>query len=165
MKQGLHESLVVDITNMLDEHNVLANTFKRVRDRILENEDSNMCLRIFRSRSRDARTYNLPALDEVVVLIIGDLDGFDAGRNIIVRKKSGELTKIYETHPAFIPLQYPLLFPYGEDGFQENILIREEIIEQQNCKRTKVSMREFIAFRIQGDVKHGIVVTARRLFQ
>lgn len=151
---------------MLDEFNVLAKSFRRVRDFILQNEGSNMCLRLFRSRSRDARTYNLPTSDEVAALIVGDLDGVDAGRDIVVRKRSGELTRIHETHTTFIPLQYPLLFPYGEDGFQENILIREDALQQQNRKRKKISTRHFIAFRIQErEIEHGNIVNAGRLFQ
>ena len=49
----------------------------------------------------------------------------DVGRDIVVKKCSGELTRLHETHTTFIPLQYPLMFPYGEDGYQEDIPIRE----------------------------------------
>lgn len=82
-KNGLDKSLVEGISKMLDDFNVLAKSFRRVRDFILQDEGSNMCLRLFRSRSRDARTYNLPTSDEVAVLIVGDLDGVDAGRDLL----------------------------------------------------------------------------------
>lgn len=65
---------------MLDEFNVLAQSFRGARDFTSQNEGSNMCLRLFRNRSKDSRTYNFPTSDEVVALIVGDFDGLDAAR-------------------------------------------------------------------------------------
>ena len=66
----------------------------------------------------------------------------------------------------FIPLQYPLIFPYGEDGYQEDIPIRDCQKYGQSRKRIRISLREFIAFRIQErKVEFGNVVNSRRLFQ
>uniref|UniRef100_A0A0D3AV48 Uncharacterized protein n=1 Tax=Brassica oleracea var. oleracea TaxID=109376 RepID=A0A0D3AV48_BRAOL len=38
--------------------------------------------------------------------------------DIILEKNSGKLKRINELHPCYLPLQYPLIFPYGEDGFR-----------------------------------------------
>ncbi|XP_015949952.1 uncharacterized protein LOC107474829 [Arachis duranensis] len=65
--------------------------------------------------------YSAPSCDEVAALIVGDFDSSDHGRDIIVRFTGGRLQCIYETHALYWPLQYPLLFPYGEDGYQLNI--------------------------------------------
>jgi hypothetical protein len=35
--------------------------------------------------------------------------------------QSGPLRRIYDTNPAYQPLAYPLLFPYGESGWHRNI--------------------------------------------
>lgn len=84
----------------------------------------------------------------------------------MIKKVNGELTRIHETHTAFIPLQYPLLFLHGEDGYREDIKIRESVIEKGDRKRTRVTMREFIAFRVQErDVEYGNVLNSGRLFQ
>ena len=58
---------------------------------------------------------------------MGELSTMDVGRDIIVKKSFGQLTRLHETHTTFIPLQYSFLFPYEEDGYQEDILIREAI--------------------------------------
>ena len=65
---------------------------------------------------------------------------------------------------AYIPLQYPLLFPYGEDGYQEDIPFRGT---SRSCsRRVRVSMHEFIAYRIQERVnEEWLILLGRRLFQ
>lgn len=163
---NLDKSLVEDLKKMIDEHNVLAQSFRSVRNHLSENQNQNFCLRLFRRRFGDARPYNLPTCNEVATLIVGDLDQMDPGRDIVLKKVNGELTRIHETHTAFIPLQYPLLFPYGEDGYRKDIQIRESVIEKGGRKRTRVTMREFIAFRIQErNDEYGNVVNSGRLFQ
>ena len=114
---NLDMSLVQDLKDMIDEHNVLAQSFSRVRDYLDQDQTSNISLRLFRNRSRDARTYNTPTVDEVAALIVGDFDASDNGRDVIVKKNDGQLQRIHETHTSFIPLQYPILFPFGEDGY------------------------------------------------
>ncbi|XP_024958909.1 uncharacterized protein LOC112499870 [Cynara cardunculus var. scolymus] len=41
---------------------------------------------------------------------------------------NGYLQQISELHPSYLPLQYPLLFPYGEDGYKVDIPHREQFI-------------------------------------
>jgi len=134
---------------MIDKYNVLAQTFRRVRDFVHDDEQSDFGLRLFRHRFKDPRVYNTPIVDEVATMIIGDLSTLDVGRDIIVKKESGQLTRLHETHTCFIPLQYPLIFLYREDGYQEDIPIRDCHKYGQSRKRIHNFLREFIAFRIQ----------------
>ncbi|XP_071723153.1 uncharacterized protein [Rutidosis leptorrhynchoides] len=46
-----------------------------------------------------------------------------------------------------MPMQYPLIFPYGEDGFREEILYVDEGGDER--KRKKITVREFFAYRFQ----------------
>jgi len=110
---------------MIDKHNVLAQSFRRVRYFIHDDDRSDFGLRLFRHRFKDPRVYNTPIADEVATLVVGDLSTLDVGRDIIVKKVCGQLMRLHETHTCFIPLQYPLIFPYGEDGYQEDIPIRD----------------------------------------
>jgi len=45
----------------------------------------------------------------------GDFDA-NSKRDIIVETQHGQLQRIHELHSSCLALQYPLLFPYGEDG-------------------------------------------------
>ena len=127
---------------------------------------SDFTLRLFRARNKDPRVYNTSSCDERAALIVGDFANIDVGRDIIVKKCSGELTRLHETHIVFIPLQYPLMFPYGEYGYQEDISIRESHSKSKSRVRVRISLREFIAFRIQQrSTESGNIVNACRLFQ
>ena len=66
-----------------------------------------------------------------------------------VWKQGSDLIRLYETYTTFIPLQYPLIFPYGEDGYQEDISISDFRKNSQTRTIQHISMREFIEFRIQ----------------
>ncbi|KAL4330438.1 hypothetical protein AHAS_Ahas13G0400100 [Arachis hypogaea] len=95
-----------------------------------------------------------------------DFDSSDHGRDIIVRSTAGQLQRNYETHALYWPLQYPLLFPYGEDGYQLNIPYRGQQEGYVPGRRTRVSLREFICFRLQiREQEDGIIHKCRRLFQ
>ena len=86
---------------MIDQHNVLAHTFRIVRNYLNQGDIANIRLRLYRKRSKDARVYNLPSSNEVAALIVGDFDSGDAGRDIIVQLKSGHLQRIHETHRIY----------------------------------------------------------------
>lgn len=108
----------------------------------------------------------MPTCDEVAALTVGDLNNMEFRRDIVVKLNDGSLTRIPETHTAFIPLQYPLLFPYGENGYQEDIPLNKSYTDKEGIKRFRVSLREFVAFRIQDrSTEYGTIVLSRRHFQ
>ena len=53
-------------------------------------------------------------------------------RDIIVSIKNKGLQRITIFHPAYMALQYPLLFPYGERGFQLGIPYHHESESNKN---------------------------------
>lgn len=42
-------------------------------------------------------------------------------RDILVESQIGQLKRINELHPAYVSLQYLLIFSYGEDRYKEDI--------------------------------------------
>lgn len=162
----LNKSLIEDLLAMVDECNVLVKSFRKVRDFISINPLLRISLRLFRARPKDPRVYNLPSVDEVAGLIVGDFDSTDCGRDIVVSSMDGTLRRIHETHTSFLPLQYPLLFPNGEDGYKEDILFRQDGDGRVFKKRVRVSLREFISFRIHERMREdSVILRSRRLFQ
>ncbi|KAL0847213.1 hypothetical protein Bca101_020459 [Brassica carinata] len=114
---SLKENIVRLLKNLLDEHNPHVKAFRQARDRIDEDGGEHFKLRLIDGRSSDGRTHNLPTADKVAALIPGDFVMNMEKRDIIVEIKTCRLQRISELHPSYLPLQYPLLFPYGEDGF------------------------------------------------
>ncbi|XP_025625167.1 uncharacterized protein [Arachis hypogaea] len=157
--------IISDVIEMLDQHNVLAKSFRMVRDVIRTNPQTNVRLRLIGKRGKDGRRYNLPSVDEVAGLVVGDFDSNTKERDIIVETKSGQLQRISELNPSYLGLQYPLLFPYGEDGWRENILLNK-LPKNSTQESSYVSIRDFFAFRIQHrSSREGVLLYSRRLFQ
>nr|KAJ0192283.1 hypothetical protein LSAT_V11C800442090 [Lactuca sativa] len=110
-------------------------------------------------------TYNLPTVSEVAALIVGDISDSIEKTDIVVQTKNGSLQRISELHPSYLPLQYPLLFPYGDDGYSVDILHRG-VSFTTNSKRMKCTMREYFTYRIQNrDHSFSLILNSKRLFQ
>ena len=60
----------------------------------------------------------------MAAVIVGDANQ-SINRDIILERQSGHLQRINELHPSYLGLQYPLLFPYGEDGYRNDIKHRD----------------------------------------
>ncbi|KAI9118266.1 hypothetical protein K1719_010598 [Acacia pycnantha] len=68
-------------------------------------------------------------------------------RDIIVKRQSGSLQRIDELHMAYLPLQYPLLFPYGDNGYDSSNEHAQESLSTTKNKK-KLTPREYMAFRL-----------------
>ncbi|XP_057416850.1 uncharacterized protein LOC130711305 [Lotus japonicus] len=163
---SIDPELVSDLIKMVDDFNRLAQLFRKVRDHVEQGDVENVALRLFRSCSLDPKTYNLPSVDEVAALIVGDFDSSDCGRDIILRTRDGQMQRIYENHSSFLPLQYPILFPHGEKGFSEDIDFANSFNVNTDPRRDHISLREWVVFRLferQFECKR--IFLSRRLFQ
>uniref|UniRef100_A0A0R0IRC7 ATP-dependent DNA helicase n=1 Tax=Glycine max TaxID=3847 RepID=A0A0R0IRC7_SOYBN len=139
---AIQPHIVSALSQMLDDHNVHA-----------DSQLDNVKLRLISGCEKDGRTYNLPNVSKVGALIVGDFDA-DSRMDIIVETQNGELQRIHELHSSYLGLQYPLLFPYGEDGYRPDILYRSTSSSRKR-KRDRLTMREWFAYRLQ----------SRKLFQ
>ncbi|GJV90074.1 helicase [Tanacetum coccineum] len=81
----------------------------------------NVELRLLSERT-NSRQYNAPTVAEVAALITNDFGDGAPTRDIVVNKKDSGPKRILELHPSYMALQYPLLFPYGEDMYHDKII-------------------------------------------
>uniref|UniRef100_A0A6N2MNQ0 ATP-dependent DNA helicase n=1 Tax=Salix viminalis TaxID=40686 RepID=A0A6N2MNQ0_SALVM len=77
-----------------------------------------------------------------------DIGAYRSERDIIIESSSDTLQRISKLHPKFMALQYPLLFPFGEDGYRTNISFADNY-SNISGKRQRVPMRGFYAYVIQ----------------
>ncbi|CAL9225762.1 unnamed protein product [Arabidopsis halleri] len=161
----ISEDIIKSLKEMLDAHNSHVKAFRTARERFAANgNNTGLKLVLYSDRKHDGRTHNLPTSDEVAGLVPGDFEIGDNTRDIILETTSGKLQRISELHPAYLPLQYPLLFPYREDGFRLGIDIG--YVGTDGKKRKNVTMREFFAYRIQTRIGESpIIPMSGRLFQ
>jgi hypothetical protein len=149
---------------MLDNHNVHAKSFRMARDLITNGNVQDLKLRLISDRQTDGRIYNQPTVSEVAALIVGDVDTAEE-RDIIMHYKDGQLKRIHEFHTAYLSYQYPLIFPYGEDGYRLGILQKykdEVVVTRQN----RLTIKNWLSYRIQSRKNDPrTLLCSRRLYQ
>ena len=133
------------LIGMLDEYNPFCKMFRMARDRFRESNNVNVKLRLIGTRSKDGRQYNVPTASEVAALIVPSDQDNPGNRDIILETHNRQFKRITELHPSYMPLQYPLMFPEGEDGYHTEILHRGAT--QSSKGRKTVSQREWFAYR------------------
>ena len=140
-------NIVNNIKVVLDDVNPFVKQYRAASSLIKTCSMPDFKLRLIGGRKRDGRTYNLPTTSEVAALIVGDLDDNYTFRDILVHSRSDGPQRISELHASYLPLQYPLLFPYGEDGYRDDVP-HKGVDPQSKTQYKRVSMREFFAFRL-----------------
>jgi hypothetical protein len=66
---SIDQTIVAGLKKMLDQHNVLAKTFRMVRDRFKEDDYHDYTLKLIGKRNKSG-THNLPSTSEVVALVV-----------------------------------------------------------------------------------------------
>ncbi len=89
----------------------------------IEGAPIDLKLRLIASRTKDAHQYNVPMVDEVTALMVGDGSEVVDKRDVIFTQQIRLFQCISELHVGYMALHYLLLFPYGEDGWNPNILL------------------------------------------
>ncbi|PUZ56489.1 hypothetical protein GQ55_5G311900 [Panicum hallii var. hallii] len=123
-----NQNIVASLIEMLDMHNPIVKLFRTARERLLGDSSDQYHIRLF-------------VASEVVGLIVSDIGQTDVGRDIIIEDRSSRLQRINEQHCKFMAMQYPILFPYGEDGYHESLMYRQ-IGSSLSLKRSKATMAE-----------------------
>jgi hypothetical protein len=111
----------------------------------------------------------VPTTDEVIALMVGDGSKAVDSHDVILTQQAGSFQCISELHVGYMALHYPLLFPYGENGWHPNILLDgvvidvgldEEHAEESELQRKhcNVTMAEFYGYRLQHQDTDGIVL-------
>jgi len=95
-------------------------------------------------RISQPRTHNLPTTSEVAAALIED-GNLDQPRDICIYGKDHQPYRLWETHADYDPLQYPLLFPYGEPGWTYTDTYADGA---RHRKKRKMDLREHTAYRL-----------------
>ncbi|XP_028782636.1 uncharacterized protein LOC114738734 [Neltuma alba] len=164
-KTSIDPKIVKQIKEALDAVNPFVQQYRAASSRIIGEDCHDLKLCLISSREHDGRTFNLPSASEVAALVVGDVDMAFNVRDVIVEQLSGSIQHISELHPAYLPLQYPILFPFGEDGYRHDIEHREDTLSSTK-KKKRLSMREYFTFRLMvRENEASALLHARRLLQ
>ena len=157
----LNRHTTLCLQDMLHEHNEHVRIFKTALDqRTPDMPDYRVVIRADRvPQGQHQRTFNAPSGNDVAAILPEGQDGY---RDIVLSNRDDTIKRITEIHRSYDSLQYPLLFPRGEDGY--TILCRQKDPKTNQITEKKMSMLQFYAFRImQRDGDFNILLRAGEL--
>ena len=153
---NLDEETMTMLQENLHQFNSYVKSFKSASELVAS--DVNLVLhhkKALRPSEAHCRTYNLPHYSEVAALVTGEPAG---DRDLILSARDGSLKRISALHRSYDPLQYVLMFPYGEDGW--------ELDMYRSNNRNKISPMDFYSYRLQvRKDDFNTVMRCRRLMQ
>ncbi|CAL1414209.1 unnamed protein product [Linum trigynum] len=156
---------------MFDRNNVLVQTFRMAREKIHEGNVQEVKIKLFAKRTHDGREYDLPTGNDIAALIVDETGQDTYSPDIIVQYKSSQLERINFHHPSLMALQYPILFPYGEDGWHPDISCNDvddnDDDNPENLWNDKsLSQCDYYAYRMQSRFQESnSLLLAGKLFQ
>ncbi len=146
---------------MMYNINPYVEMFKMARDMMAtKGAPMNLKLRLIASRTKDARRYHVPTADEVAALMVEDGSEAVDRRDVVLAQQAGPFQRISKLHVGYMALHYPLLFPYGEDGWHPNIPLNGVVTDadldedhagesELQIKHCNVTMAEFYGYQLQ----------------
>jgi len=158
------------LVTMMYNINPYVEVFKMARDMMaIEGVPIDLKFRLIAFRTKDAHRYNVPIADEVIALMVGDGSEAVDKRDVVIAQQVGPCQRISKLHVGYMALHYPLLFPYGEDGWHPNILldgvIADADLDEDHAKKAEfqrkhcnVIMAEFYGYQLQHRDTDGIAL-------
>ena len=136
------QEIVISLQAMLHEHNALVKTFKTALEEMPTDEYKIVISADRTPAGEHAGRYNAPTANEVAVILTGEFEK----RDIVLHRRNEGLQRIAETHRSYDALQYPLMFPRGEDGYHFKIMQVNPATGEPSLK--KVSCMDFYSYRM-----------------
>ncbi|KAL8094853.1 hypothetical protein AgCh_036387 [Apium graveolens] len=161
----VNQEVVQGLIAMLDETNELVQKFRQQRDRWESEEICELEVTLKVSRSESGRENHVVPSDEVAGIMVGDDDNTCGFRDIIMDDKVQGLVRASYVHPKLMSLKYPILFPWGEDGFHPRIKFHKTA-NNSSGSRGYLSMKDYYCYSFQVREYEGMTPRlGGRLFQ
>ncbi|XP_028791347.1 uncharacterized protein LOC114747221 [Neltuma alba] len=164
-KSAVDEAIALDIKDCLDQHNALVKKYRMASEILRKDNTVDVRIRLLKESNDRSRNYELPMASEVAALIVGDFDESYVNRDIIIEKKVGSLKRVHELHKSYLPLQYPLIFHYGNNGFVPKTEHNDASLISTK-KKKYLTIREYLAFILMDrNIEDSVLLHSKRLLQ
>ena len=168
---NLREDTMRSLQSMLLDTHRYSHDFKHAYEILQDYPDApNAEVRLRVLPHPTSRAYDIPTSDEVAVILPGDGSAPER-RDIILRSrttKGEELARIDDGHPAYAPLHYVLLFPYGTNGWHRDLVHRipPGVLVPPDWVAPRISQTQYSSFRLHSHQnEYATLHRCGRLFQ
>ena len=163
---NLRMDVLKTIQDSLLQVNAFVDKFRQAHA-ILHQLDStghNLPAHLHYNSTTDRRRYNLPTTDEIAIVIPGDGTEVSGMRDIILHfRGNNELMQINECHPAYLPLHYALLFPYGELGWEPELKLWN--VQYDRPSTDRLTQLNFYSYRLfERPTEYSTILRGGKLF-
>ncbi|XP_034044527.1 uncharacterized protein LOC117526576 [Thalassophryne amazonica] len=143
LNQGVQRDIIEELQTMLHETHPYVQSFKFALEQMQIPDHKVVIKADRRPAGEHARRFNAPVNNEVAILMVGEEHG---KRDIVLKQRDNILTTIKETHRSYDSLQYPLMFPRGEDGYSFSLRQVNRATGEETAKT--ISCKDFYAYRL-----------------
>jgi hypothetical protein len=121
---NLRREIIDSIQQCFSQSNPFSHVFLNAHNILQQQHVGSLAVHIVADPEKDHRRYNTPTVDEIAVVIVGNDQQSNDGRDIILRPRDGGLQQISNLHSAYAPLHYVLLFPLGTPEWNPSLKLR-----------------------------------------
>nr|GEU36430.1 helitron helicase-like domain-containing protein [Tanacetum cinerariifolium] len=118
-QSGLKREIVKGLIDFLDNHNALVQLFRTARNKRSDANIPEFKLRLY-SVIGTCR-YDMPTPKIIGAIIFDGKTAMESKFDLIVEEHSHIPQRVNKLHPCYMALQFPLLFVYGEEGYQKDM--------------------------------------------
>nr|GEZ67745.1 DNA helicase [Tanacetum cinerariifolium] len=111
------------------------------------------------------RQYELPTSKTIGAVVFAESSATENEFDLIIKEHSRFPQRVNKLHPCYMSLQFPLLFVYGEDGYQKDMKLAN--VRGQSTKANKrMSMNMYYSYQIHDRLNHySLLLRGGKLFQ
>ncbi|PWA84949.1 hypothetical protein CTI12_AA155200 [Artemisia annua] len=143
---ALRESIIDGLIQFLDQNNALVKLFRTARDKLRETNIPNFSIRLFGVVG--ANQYELPTADSIGAIVYEGGPETMTEYDVVIQRHSGEPESVNKLHPAYMALQFPLLFIYGEEGYHLKLTLTDSGGPNQEEEK-RMSMKVYYAYQLK----------------
>ncbi|PWA34441.1 Retrotransposon-like protein [Artemisia annua] len=144
-RYALRESIIEGLIGFLDDNNALVKLFRTAREKVQRADIPNFTIRLFGVAG--ANQYELPTADSVGAIVYEGGPESMTDYDVVIERHSGEPESVNKLHPAYMALQFPLLFIYGEEGYHLRLKLRN-VDGNDDQQEKKMSMKLYYAYQL-----------------
>ncbi|KAL3619058.1 hypothetical protein CASFOL_036628 [Castilleja foliolosa] len=141
-RNSLSEAVVQNLSEMLGLCNEYVRLFRNAIDRCDAPVESDFSIRLYNDVGD--RRYAPPTPGTLGGIVRAD-DLSALGYDIVAHMKDGTPHRVSKLHPSYMPLQYPLLFPFAEQGWSPTLTLHS--VSGIAARRLTVNM--YFSYQIQ----------------
>ncbi|GKA13115.1 DNA helicase [Tanacetum coccineum] len=146
---GPNKEIVEGLIEFLDNHNALVQLFRTARDKYMDANIPKFKVRLYNV----TRQYELPTTETIGAIVFAESSEPENVFDLIIEEHSHFPQRVNKLHPCYMSLQFPLLFVYGEDGYQADMKLAN-VAGQSTKANKRMTMNMYYSYQMHERLNH-----------